>query len=335
MKLKQQPEDFVVNEITNVVIKESGQYCYFWLEKRNYNTIDAVDKVKRILGVKKIGFAGSKDRHAITRQLCSARGVSRKQIEDIDLHDITLSFYGFGDTPVSLGDLEGNDFKIVVRDLREDEVEKVKDKKIMSIVNYFDEQRFSTDNVAIGRAMVKKDFKGAVKLLCKKKSGYNALVGKYLEDHAADYIGAIRIVPRKILMFFVHAYQSWLWNEMVAELIGDGSVVQYSLGKFVFGEVENRHIPVLGFGSEIENSELNSVIKNLLGSEDITIRDFIIREIPEVSCEGTSRSLVVDVKDFVLSVEDDKLHKGKKKVTLQFMLPKGSYATIVVKKLFA
>ena len=61
----------------------------------------------------------------------------------------------------------------------------------------------------------------------------------------------------------------------------------------------------------------------------------MIKQIPELSREGELRNVFVDVKDFKLgSVEDDDLNVGKKKVKVSFTLRKGSYATIVLRKLF-
>jgi tRNA(Glu) U13 pseudouridine synthase TruD len=63
-------------------------------------------------------------------------------------------------------------------------------------------------------------------------------------------------------------------------------------------------------------------------------RDFIIKPFPELSMEGDMREGFVDIGKLRFGeVEDDELIEGKK-VTISFVLPKGSYATMVVKKLF-
>jgi len=69
-----------------------------------------------------------------------------------------------------------------------------------------------------------------------------------------------------------------------------------------------------------------------LEKEGINHNDFIIRQLPDITPEGELRKAFVDVKDFSLSApEQDELNQGKKKVTAQFFLPKGSYATMVVR----
>ncbi|MBN1645215.1 tRNA pseudouridine(13) synthase TruD, partial [Candidatus Woesearchaeota archaeon] len=118
-KIKQKPEDFIVKEISNIKLDSKGKYTYFLLKKKDYTTLRALEMTARELRtpVKKFGFAGNKDRRAVTSQLCSAEGVSEKRLEEVKLKDIEISFKGKGDKPVCLGDLEGNSFEIVVRNI--------------------------------------------------------------------------------------------------------------------------------------------------------------------------------------------------------------------------
>src|SRR3989344_853355 len=335
MLIKHIPEDFVVEEITNVKAKKKGRYCYFWLEKKNKNTQDAVEEAARALRVKKIGFAGAKDKKAITRQLCSAENVRKEMIERVKLSGIKLIFYGYGDEPISLGDLDGNAFQIVVRDVDAD----IKVKKINSIVNYFDEQRFSENNVEIGKAIVKKNFKKAVELIAHGEGRYNVHVKEFNAKSKTNFIGALRLIPLKTLKLFVHSYQSWLWNETVEQLI-EKSVrfkrVAYSQGQLAFplGQMKNRKVSIVGFDTDVKD-KVKHIIDELMKRENIVFRDFIIREIPELSSEGTEREMIAAVKKFSFRVEDDELFSGRKKISLNFSLPKGSYATMVVKMLFS
>ena len=96
-----------------------------------------------------------------------------------------------------------------------------------------------------------------------------------------------------------------------------------------------KRVPIIGFGSEIEDERVEEIIDRLLSEERITYRDFIIKEIPELSSEGTERDVFMEVKDFkIIEKGDDELNEGKKKVRLGFKLKKGSYATVVIKQLF-
>ena len=93
---------------------------------------------------------------------------------------------------------------------------------------------------------------------------------------------------------------------------------------------------LIGFGySECENKQITQIMKAILKIEGITSRDFIIPSMPELSAEGDERNLVVDIKNNTVSkFEEDELNSGKFKITLEFELPPGAYATIVIKHIF-
>ena len=69
-KIRQQPEDFQVSEQLSFDLDGKGQHVYLFLEKRNLNTDDLAKQLAKFAEVKNvaIGYAGLKDRHAVTRQ---------------------------------------------------------------------------------------------------------------------------------------------------------------------------------------------------------------------------------------------------------------------------
>ena len=72
-------------------------------------------------------------------------------------------------------------------------------------------------------------------------------------------------------------------------------------------------------------------LKNIIDEEKIAERDFIIRQIPELSSEGDQRAAFVKVNDFkMVKKEKDELNKSKLKLKVKFSLPKGSYATVFI-----
>ena len=79
-KIKQQPEDFRVVEIPNYEIRDKGEYPIFLLRKRNYTTEQAIQKVADYFHIKPkfIGYAGIKDKKAITEQYISINIQNRK-----------------------------------------------------------------------------------------------------------------------------------------------------------------------------------------------------------------------------------------------------------------
>ncbi|MBS3140296.1 tRNA pseudouridine(13) synthase TruD [Candidatus Woesearchaeota archaeon] len=331
-KLKQLPEDFIVREINSPKFKGQGRYLYYRLIKKNYNTSDIIRKLAKTLHLKEkqIGFAGNKDKQALTEQAISFKEVNKNRIEKLNFNNIKLEFLGCGDEPITLGSHLGNYFEIVIRNL-----EKEKINNINCLENYFDEQRFSGKNCEIGRLLVKKEFKTAVLLI------NNLECKNYLKLKPSDTVGALKKLSTRLLKLYVNAYQSYLWNETVKRYFEQNYVItnkiNYSLGEFVFTDENDPDlkIPLLGFGLDsLKDTKLKKIIEKIMETEKLTSNDFIIKPIPEISAEGELRTVFVEVKDLVINnSEKDDLNSGKKKVKVSFSLPKGSYATMAVRKM--
>ncbi len=324
--IKQLPEDFVVKEIASLKIKDSGTYSYFILKKRDYTTYKALkiisDKLRK--PIKHFGFAGNKDKIAVTQQLISIKNTN---INNFKFKGIELKYLGKNNNPVSLGDLEGNEFIISIRNLNQNEIEKV-EKRIrhkLSIPNYFGEQRFSKHNYLIGKAIIKRDLKKALDLILRHEGEIEKPVKEYIKKEKKDYVGALRKINKKLLRLYIHSYQSYLWNKTAEEYI--------TLTK----TKKNTKIPIIGFGLEkIEDNKLSTIITNIMKKEDITNRDFIISQVPELSSEGNDRDLFLGMSNIkIIKTDKDELNKNKQKMILSFSLKKGSYATEVIKYLFS
>jgi len=286
MRIKEKPEDFIVNEEANLKISK-GNYSYFLLVKKNWNTIDVIKEISKRLKIKEknIGFAGNKDKIALTSQHISIYNVNPERVINLKIKDVELSYLGNGKERINLGDLNGNHFIITIKDCNEI-------KKIKSFVNYFGEQRFGVEkkNWKIGKLLVSKKFKDA----CSELD---------LEVSRNDYIGALKEFGIRKLKFYVHSYQSYLWNNLVEEM-----------------KKEKKKIPFVGYLYD------GDLYEEILKKEGITNMDFLIRSLKEISAEGGERDMIVDVKDF-------KAEKKGKDYVVSFFLPKGSYATEVIKQI--
>ncbi len=332
--LKQVPEDFTVEEIPAVKLAEEGDYAYFIMEKKLLNTIRAVRLVAQALGIRigRIGWAGNKDKNAVTKQIISIQGVSRERIEKLSIDGIRLSYFGRGSERIFIGNLDGNKFCVVIRNLSGNDCCKIREnfetlsKNGFIIPNYFDEQRFGGNNVEIGEALLRRDFGFAAREIYRNETD--------------NPLASLRRVHKSNLSLYVHACQSLLFNETLSEYISSTncsfSDVHYSRGKFLFpsAKAENKALPVVGFGTELGSDSVAETTKKILKKHKLTQRDFIIRQLPELSVEGTLRDAFVKADNLELGKpEDDELNSGMNKLRIKFSLPKGSYATIVVKAL--
>ncbi len=307
MKIKVVEEDFRVEEVASFDFKKfdeiEGQvYGCFLLEKKRRNTPEVISEVARRLRIKmrSIGFGGNKDGMAVTKQFISIPLDSEdvSSVTNLEIDGVSLKFVGWLEDRITLGSLIGNKFEIVVRGL-----ENEKEIKVDKVKNFFGEQRFGSNNVDVGRALVLNNFEEACRLL-------------KLDVTDRNFVNALREIDARQLRFYVSAYQSWLWNK-VAEKVED---------------VEE--IELLGFLTEFDNGVISELYEEILLKEGVVKEKFMIKQLKEASLEGSKRGLFMDVKGFSYSWGEDELLDGKKKCKLLFELDKGCYATVVVDFIF-
>ncbi len=175
--IKTKPTDFLVREITNRAEQEEGKYLIAELTKENWDTHNVINEISRRLRVSRnrIGFAGTKDKVAVTTQKISIWGedIAETELERLKIADVSLKLIGRSNKAVSLGDLHGNEFEIVVRDI-EGSKEEIK-RKIAAITaeieneggvpNFFGVQRFGIRRPithVVGKHLIRGELKEAV-----------------------------------------------------------------------------------------------------------------------------------------------------------------------------
>src|SRR5256885_1257250 len=118
--IKSAPEDFVVEEISSPpAVSPEGRYAIAQVRVRNWETNRLVRAMARALHIsrKRIGYAGTKDKHAVTTRLFSFEDVLPEAVHGLQLQDVDILDAFRSDRPLELGDLAGNRFRIWVRGL--------------------------------------------------------------------------------------------------------------------------------------------------------------------------------------------------------------------------
>ena len=125
-RIKVQPQDFVVEELPAYAPSGTGEHVFVRFTKTDHTTLDAMRMIARGLGCdpREAGFAGMKDRRAVTTQTVSLhtpRGVQAAElaeraraltVDGIVVHDAAPHGH-----KLKAGHLAGNRFTIVVRDV--------------------------------------------------------------------------------------------------------------------------------------------------------------------------------------------------------------------------
>ena len=144
--IKTEPDDFRVSEILGRSLSGTGEHTYFYIEKGNLNTLDVLARLSDVYRVDRIqvGYAGRKDKKAITRQWFSVNEPAGQWI----LPDAELACLGVikHTRKLRVGELSGNYFEVKCTSSGSFEL----DIDLLRgwFPNRFGEQRFGTKNLA-------------------------------------------------------------------------------------------------------------------------------------------------------------------------------------------
>ncbi len=118
-KLRCLIEDFRVEETPDISVGEKGDFLVVELTKHNWEMHLAIKAIARSMGIgyRRIGFAGTKDRRAVTKQLISIWKGDEALLDKVKLDGIQVRALGKSERPIVLGDLKGNRFDIIIRDI--------------------------------------------------------------------------------------------------------------------------------------------------------------------------------------------------------------------------
>lgn len=211
--LKTEAEDFIVREISNrPPQKDGGRYTIADVTSKNWETNRLLRLLARAMYIsrERIGFAGTKDKRAITTQLmsfeCPPENIAKVDFKDLEFNNIYTSNRG-----VKMGDLIGNSFDIKVRNCSAsaNEITEIIEetgsviKKTGGFPNYFGVQRFGTSRPIthlVGEAIVRGDLKKAVDIYLSAHSDNEGEeiqgIRRRLGECGGDYSSIIGEMPK-------------------------------------------------------------------------------------------------------------------------------------------
>ncbi|ABN06974.1 tRNA pseudouridine synthase D, TruD [Methanocorpusculum labreanum Z] len=250
-RLRTTPEDFVVEELP-ITFTNTGPYTICKLTKRSWEHQHAMHEITNRLRIsqKRIGWAGTKDKNAVTTQYISLYNVPAEAAANLNIKDMTIEPVATHQFSLGLGNLLGNRFKITLRDCEPNDLAKntaeISGEIAAGIPNYYGLQRFGALKPVthkMGYHILRKEFKEAVDLYVggcfpyeseqvqtARKNfaetgdaktalyelppwlSYERIMLDSLAKNPGDYGAALQAMPPKLLSMFVSAYQSWLFN---------------------------------------------------------------------------------------------------------------------------
>lgn len=252
--LRTEPADFIVEEMADHSFGE-GPYLICRMTKTNWDQHRAIKAVASGLGIshQRIGFAGTKDKRAVTTQYISLYKISKDQIGALTIPGIHLDPVGTMQHPIKLGQLAGNRFSIRIRevnDLLTDKMDDVTHTISEGVPNYVGYQRFGVTRPVthcIGFEILKGNFQEAIRVMIGKpgtsmeeteknarkyyqdtedpaetlrlfpvRLSLERSVLHYLVSNPDDYLGALQTLPRTLRSMYVSAVQSWIFNHALS-----------------------------------------------------------------------------------------------------------------------
>lgn len=381
---KQRPEDFLVEEQPAYEPCGEGDHTYFQVQKTGLSTHDAAGLISTALGVppRAIGYAGLKDAQAVTRQWMSVEHVDAARVHAFKhpkLEILKVSQHG---NKLRVGHLRGNHFALKLRDVPPDHVPNIE--AVLDVLqrrgvpNYFGEQRFGArgDGWCIGRALLQGKPAEVVALVCGRPTEYDHGPVKRarelfdegsFEESARTWPGgfrdsarlaramarskgragkAMRAMPRNLQRFFVSAYQSHLFNLVLAERIDELDAVQ--VGDLAYKHDHGAVFRVEDVAAELPRAEAFEISATgpLYGRrmtrasgapgeleqriEEAELTEGELEQRGPLSWKGARRPLRVPLREAELEVGLDDVGPF---CALRFSLPPGSYATSVLAEL--
>ncbi|RKT45091.1 tRNA pseudouridine(13) synthase TruD [Thiocapsa rosea] len=319
-RLRARPEDFRVEEQLGFAPDGEGDHLLLRVRKTGANTEWAARRLARIGGVSvsTVGYAGLKDRHAVTLQWFSIprpregipdwSDLAEEGIEVLEAHPHRRK--------LKRGALAGNRFEILVRELNRETVpgldERLATIRARGIPNYFGEQRFGHDHSNLVRA------------------------------HAL-FAGTAGRVPRHQSGLWLSAARSQIFNEVLAERVGrgdwdsplDGDCLQLA-GSHSYFLAETLDAQTRARCDEMDLHPTGP----LWGKGELPSRGSV-RQLEDATgmrfptwCDGLAAfGLAQERRSLRLPVADLSAQRVEDGLRLAFSLPAGAYATTVLREL--
>ncbi len=316
-RIREQVEDFQVEEIPAYEPSGEGEHLFLWIEKKNVSAEWLLKMVAKRIDMQKrdIGCAGLKDRHAITRQYISVPTKLEDRIDKINGDDIRVLHAKRHNNKIKTGHQKGNKFIIRIRGVAQDQapavdaiVERISK---VGLPNYYGEQRFghNYETLDTGLKLLSREpvrvtpFLKKLSLSAVQSLLFNAVLGRRLRDQLLSKV---------------------LNGDVMQKLSGGLFVAEnFPEEQERFDRKETVHAgPIFGrktFAAKFEAAEreLSVLAESMLTPASFEGFGNLV--------EGTRRANLVFLTDLQSEWDAEGL-------VMKFSLPSGSYATVLLRE---
>ncbi len=317
-RLRASPEDFQVEEILGYDADGVGEHVLLWVEKRGANTDWVARELAKFAGVPQVavGYAGMKDRHAVTRQTFSVQlaGKPDPDWSTFPHAEVKVLAATRHSRKLKRGALRGNRFVLVLREVEGDRAaaeQVLQQVAARGVPNYYGEQRFGLEggNVEQARAMfggrrVERD-KRSFLLSAARSHIFNSVLAARVERDAWDK-------PLDGEIWSLAGSRSWFGPEPFTDVLAE---------RLARADIHPSG-PLWGQGEPPTQAEAGALEREIAAASSD-----LVAGLAAARMDQERRPLRLLPKDLRWRWLDDA------SLELSFELPAGAYATVVVREL--
>jgi tRNA pseudouridine13 synthase len=394
-RIRQNLEDFRVQELPLYEPSGQGSHVYFRIAKAGIPTPVAMERIARYMGVRpaEIGLAGLKDAQALTTQMLSLEHADPAKLAAYRDAQVQVVWTGRHGNKLRPGHLAGNRFTVRIRGVGEAQLTAASTilevLKRRGVPNFFGPQRFGArgETADLGAALVRGDLENFLAIYlgrstpadppdCRAaRDAFDAgFVARALQLWPRHYGNerralsawkrtgkpgpAIAAIDKRMRRLFVSAFQSRIFNEVLArrlsdiDKVWDGDLAEKADNGAIFAvtdpaaeqaRAERFEIsptgPIVGYRGKLAEGRMGQIERDVLARQNINLDDAPsprlwsvsdFRRVGALKVKGGRRALRFALGNPALSAGQDEAGEF---LELVFTAPAGCYATIVLREI--
>ena len=173
---------------------------------------------------------------------------------------------------------------------------------------------------------------------------------RHLHGRPGDYRGALTRIRPDLRNLYLAAFQSFLWNRLLSDFVVETcqpeqiGAVEVKMGELPFftslddatrQSLHSTELPLPSSRIRLDDGPIRQLVERSLGELGLTMREIRVKYPRDSFFSKGWRPAGFSVSGLSHAAADDELYEGRRKLTLSFELPRGSYATILIKRVSA
>ena len=335
---KQTPRDFVVEEIPLYEFNGEGEHLILHVRKKGLSTLELIAVIAKYLGIKnkEIGYAGLKDKHAMTKQYISLHKKYEEKMDNFSHENIKILSKTYHNNKLRIGHLAGNRFFIKLKKVNHTSAKKIdealKNISAYGMPNFFGYQRFGTDgnnhvdgekiakgekkerNVKVKKLLISAYQSHLFNLWLSRRLEINTLVQNF---EVKELEPLLNMPKDELLKMKAQKHPFKIISGDIMEHYPHGRLFDFEGSEHDFERFEKRDISVTGL-------LCGKKARTAFDAARVIEKDYD----DEINAEGSRRYAWVYPENI-----EGRFKEEDAQYELNFSLPKGSYATVLVEEI--